>query len=75
MLVYPVFIDARPEDYPEEEIIYGEEEEYFDQYTNQGKQIPCRLLPMQDLLMQANTDASSISAGYIIARHHCNLFI
>ena len=42
MLVYPVFIDASPEDYPEEENIY-EEEEHFDQYTNQGK-----LIPMQD---------------------------
>ena len=64
MCIPYLFIDASPEDYPEEENIYEEEEEYFDQYTNQGKLIPCRLLPW----------ASYISAGYIIARHHCNLF-
>ena len=59
-------IDASTEGYEEEdENIYGEEEEHFDQYTNQGKLIPCKLLPWE----------GSISAGYIIARHHCNLFI
>ena len=54
MCIPYLFIDASPEDYPEEENIY-EEEEYFDQYTNQGKLILGRLLPMQAILMQANT--------------------
>ena len=49
MCIPYLFIDASPEDYPEEENIY-EEEEYFDQYTNQGK-----LTPMQFIWMQANT--------------------
>ena len=46
------FIDASTEGYEEDdENIYGEEEEeYFDQYTNQGK-----LTPMQFIWMQANT--------------------
>jgi hypothetical protein len=44
-----LFIDASPEDYPEEENIYEEEEEEnFDHCTNQGK-----LTPMQALLVQA----------------------
>ena len=55
MLVYPVlFIDASPEDYPEEENIY-EEEEHFDQYTNQGK-----LIPLQALLVLASKDTIAI---------------
>ena len=49
MIVAPyLFIDASTEGYPEEEVIYEEEEEHFDQYTNQGK-----LIPMQALLVQA----------------------
>ena len=52
---YP-FIDASTEGYEEEEeIIYGEEEEYFDQYTNQGK-----LIPMQAMLVQASKDPIAI---------------
>ena len=75
MCIPYLFIDASTEEYEEEEGDYEEEEEYFDNCTNQGKLIPCRLLPMQAILMQANSDASSISASYTIARHHCNLFI
>jgi hypothetical protein len=44
---YP-FIDASSGDYEEEEVIYEEEEDHFDNCTNQGK-----LLPMQALLMPA----------------------
>ena len=45
---YP-FIDASTEGYEgDDENIYGEEEEHFDQYPNQGK-----LIPMQALLVQA----------------------
>ena len=55
MFVYPVlFIDASPEDYPEEENTY-EEEEHFDQYTNQGK-----LIPMKARLVQASKDTLAI---------------
>ena len=64
---YP-FIDASTEGYEEEDDnIYGEEEEHFDQYTNQGKLIPMqantlqaitmsKLIPMQALLVQASKD-------------------
>ena len=37
-------IDASTEGYEgDDENIYGEEEEHFDQYTNQGKLIPCKI--------------------------------
>ena len=39
------FIDASTKGYEEEEV-YGEEEENFDHFSNQGK-----LLPMQDITM------------------------
>ena len=52
-------IDASTKGYPEEEVIYEEEEENFDQYTNQGK-----LIPMQ-----------ATSAGYTIARHHVQFIL
>jgi hypothetical protein len=42
---YP-FIDASPGDYEEEEVIYEEEEDHFDNCTNQGK-----LLLTQDITM------------------------
>ena len=38
------FIDASTEEYEEEEGDYEEEEEHFDNCTNQGKLIPCKLL-------------------------------
>ena len=49
-----VFIDASNDAYEEGEGDYEEEEEeeeHFDNCTNQGKLIPCRLLPMQAILM------------------------
>jgi hypothetical protein len=51
-----VFIDASTEGNEEEEIIYGEEEEYFDHYTNQGK-----LALMHLLMVQANAHESIAS--------------
>ena len=71
-----LFIDASTDAYEEEEVYEEEEEEACANCTNcanrtnQGK-----LIPMQALLAQANTNASSISASYTIARHHGNLFI
>ena len=46
-------IDASTEEYEEEEA-YEEEEENFDNCTNQGKLIPCMLLLMQAILVQAS---------------------
>ena len=48
-------IDASTEGYPEEEVIYEEEEENFDQYTNQGK-----LIPMKARIVQASKDTLAI---------------
>ena len=68
MCIPYLFIDASPEDYPEEENIYEEEEVYEEEEeehcancancTNQGK-----LIPMQALLVQDSKDTL------------CNLFI
>ena len=52
------FIDASTEGYEEEEV-YGEEEENFDHFSNQGKLYWCKLLPMQAniaVLVQASKD-------------------
>ena len=51
-----LFIDASTEEYEEEEGDYEEEEEHFDNCTNQGKLIPCMLLLMQAILVQARKD-------------------
>ena len=48
-------IDASTEGYPEEEVIYEEEEENFDHFSNQGK-----LIPMQALLVQDSKDTLAI---------------
>ena len=50
-----LFIDASTEGYEEEEGEYKEEEEHFDHCTNQGK-----LIPMQDILVQASKDTIAI---------------
>ena len=49
-----VFIDASTEGYEEEEV-YGEEEENFNHFSNQGK-----LIPMQAILVQARKDTIAI---------------
>ena len=51
-----LLIDASTEAYEEEEEAYEEEEENFDHCTNQGKLIPCMLLLMQAILVQASRD-------------------
>ena len=59
--VFPyVFIDASTEEYEEEAEVYEEEEEHFDNCTNQGKLIPCMLLLMQAILVQARKDPIAI---------------
>ena len=54
--VFPyLFIDARTEEYEEEEGDYEEEEEHCANCTNQGK-----LIPMQAILVQASKDTIAI---------------
>ena len=55
MCIPYLFIDASTEGYPEEEVIYEEEEENFDHFSNQGK-----LIPMQALLVQDSKDTLAI---------------
>ena len=55
MCIPYLFIDASTEGYPEEEVIYEEEEENFDHFSNQGK-----LIPIQALLVQDSKDTLAI---------------
>ena len=62
---YP-FIDANTEGYEgDDENIYGEEEEHFDQYTNQGKLILLQAIPARYYHEQAILVQDAIATLFI----------